>query len=150
MSELSALPRIIVAGSRSITDYALFRKLFLEFLEENFAGSMVEIVTGKAKKGADDMAYHLARWDLMLPYSEYPANWKKFGNRAGFIRNADMVDYAAEYPEHGYLFSLWDGESKGTHHTNQYSREKNLNTKIVLVDPDEQWLPTIIPFEDLL
>lgn len=150
MSELSRIPRVIVAGSRTITDYALFRRLFLEFLKEELNGAMVEIVTGRAKLGPDDMSYHLARWDLNLPYCEKPADWGKYGKSAGFIRNADMVDYAAEYPEDGYLFSLWDGVSKGTAHTNQYSRKKNLTTKIVIVDPEEQWLPTIIPFEDLL
>jgi uncharacterized phage-like protein YoqJ len=38
----------------------------------------------------------------------YPANWRKYGKRAGHRRNQQMADNADA------LIALWDGESPGT------------------------------------
>lgn len=38
----------------------------------------------------------------------FPADWKKYGKRAGFMRNTDIADNS------DIILSLWDGESRGT------------------------------------
>ena len=48
------------------------------------------ICSGGCPKGADRFAFIL-HLDFDLPYLEFPANWKKYGNIAGFIRNTDIA-----------------------------------------------------------
>ena len=43
-----------------------------------------------------------------LSVDEYPADWKQYGRRAGFIRNMEMA-YNADM-----LIAFWDGRSRGT------------------------------------
>lgn len=43
-----------------------------------------------------------------IPVAPFPADWNKFGKRAGAIRNADMAMYADA------LVAVWDGKSRGT------------------------------------
>ncbi len=38
----------------------------------------------------------------------FPADWNRYGKRAGYVRNQEMAEYAS----HCILF--WDGASKGT------------------------------------
>lgn len=38
----------------------------------------------------------------------HPEDWKKYGKRAGMVRNAEMAEIADE------LVAIWDGESRGT------------------------------------
>jgi hypothetical protein len=121
--------RICVAGSRSINDYGLFKEEFLRFLE-NYQGYDIVIVTGRAKDGPDDMAYHLARWDLGIPYEEYPADWKQFGNSAGMHRNVKMSEVLDS------LFVMWDGESKGTKHMLKITNKLGKDTVLHVLDPE--------------
>ena len=38
----------------------------------------------------------------------FPADWDKYGKRAGYLRNVQMAEYADA------LLAFWDGESRGT------------------------------------
>jgi len=46
-----------------------------------------------------------------------PANWEKYGLRAGFLRNTEIVAEADE------VVAFWDGESKGTQDTIKKAKE---------------------------
>lgn len=147
MAQAPVVGRVIVAGSRTINDYAIFRALLLEFLKEHFHGEAVEIVTGRALDGPDDMAYHFARWDLRLPFVDFPAKWKEHGKPAGMIRNREMGIYARGH--NGHLFNLWDGTSKGTKNMIQVAHEFELTTKTCILEPEnliERY--EIIPYEE--
>lgn len=48
-----------------------------------------EIAHGAAK-GADALAGQIAQ-ELGLPVTEYPANWRRYGQVAGMIRNKEML-----------------------------------------------------------
>ena len=50
----------------------------------------IHIIHGAAK-GADTLAdlYAVINW---CPFSEFPADWKKHGKKAGVIRNQQMLD----------------------------------------------------------
>jgi hypothetical protein len=61
----------------------------LEYLTEINLG-VTHIVSGGAA-GADVMAERLAR-EFAIPITIYPANWEKFGKRAGMIRNESIVN----------------------------------------------------------
>jgi hypothetical protein len=80
--------RVLVTGSRSWTD----RELIYRILR---AGRTrypdLVIVHGACPTGADRIADEAAT-DLYLGVERHPADWQRLGRRAGYVRNAEMVD----------------------------------------------------------
>lgn len=94
--------KVIIAGSRTIQSYTLVEEVI-------FASgfSITEVVSGYAR-GVDTVG---EAWSLIngLGYAKpFPANWDRFGNAAGHVRNLEMSEYADA------LISVWDGKSRGT------------------------------------
>lgn len=103
---------VVIAGSRSLTDY----KLLVEEVDKCIdvysreapekAGEVV-IVSGTAN-GADKLGERYAL-EHNLDLIQKPADWS-LGKQAGYIRNAEMADIA------DLVIVFWDGESKGSKH----------------------------------
>lgn len=93
--------KLIIAGSRNFTDYALVEKTIAKMNIE-----ISEVVCGKAR-GADTVGED---WALahQVPVKYFPAQWDLYGKAAGAIRNAEMAEYG------DYLLAFWDGKSRGT------------------------------------
>jgi len=100
--------KVIIAGSRSITDIEEVASAIYSMLIEKRLLSIDEVVSGGAK-GVDELG---ERWaaDTGLDCKVFPANWDKHGRSAGILRNIEMADYADA------LIAIWDGKSKGTSH----------------------------------
>lgn len=96
--------RVIIAGGRDFDDYALLRKTVDKFVAERQKD--IVVVCGKAK-GADTLGEQYAK-EHGYEVTYFPADWKKFGKRAGFIRNEEMAKNADA------LIAFWDGQSHGT------------------------------------
>lgn len=98
--------RVIIAGGRDFNDYPLLAKTMDELLV-NIPDEII-VVSGTAK-GADTLG---ERYAVERGYSIYTfsADWKKYGKRAGFLRNEEMAKNADA------LVAFWDGESRGTKH----------------------------------
>lgn len=97
------MKKVIVAGGR---DFASFTRLCM-ILDGHFRETGgVEIVSGGAR-GVDSMAERWARTRGIF-CDVHPADWKKYGKRAGMVRNAEMAEIADE------LVAIWNGESRGT------------------------------------
>lgn len=79
--------RICVCGGR---DYANFDRLCKSLDTAQRILGDVEIIHGGAR-GADSMA---GEWALMrgIPCTVFPADWKRYRNAAGPIRNKQMLD----------------------------------------------------------
>jgi hypothetical protein len=122
--------RIIVAGSRSFTDYELLSKHLMEN-ENNFEN--MTIISGTAN-GADKLGERFAE-EHNINLVKMPANWNTFGKRAGYLRNADMASYASK--GNGILYAFWDGKSKGTLHMIKLAKERGLETKVILYKENE-------------
>lgn len=90
---------LAVVGSRTWKDWLTIRRTIHEIKPD-------EIVSGGAS-GADHMARDVAYRDSYL-YTEFKPEWKKYGRKAGAIRNKKIVDYCDK------LVAFWDGKSKGT------------------------------------
>ena len=101
--------RIIVAGGRDFTDYALLSET-LDAILEKYIESETSIVSGSCR-GADALGERYAR-EHGIPVVRFPADWQAYGKAAGPIRNRKMAEYAAECD--GMLVAFWNGESRGT------------------------------------
>ena len=81
------MKRILVCGGR---DYKDHRRVF-EILDKALkAFGEVHIIEGGAD-GADTCARMWAE-SRGITYSEYPADWKKLGKRAGYVWNVQMLN----------------------------------------------------------
>ena len=105
--------RTIVAGGREFNDYAL---LDLTLSRMN----VTEVVSGTAR-GADKCG-ELWAHNNNVPIHRCPARWKKYGKRAGFLRNEYMATQA------DVLVAFWDGKSKGTKHMIDTAGKQGLTT----------------------
>lgn len=80
--------RVLVTGSRTWTDKDLIRQKLLGGKQAR--GASYTVVHGACPQGADRMVDEITA-ELGLAVERHPADWKKHGNRAGFVRNAEMV-----------------------------------------------------------
>lgn len=96
--------RVIVAGSREINVAVEYLSVIV--IESGFTPSV--IISGHAR-GADKLGEDWAKLHD-IPCEKYPADWDKYGKRAGFMRNEYMASKADA------LIALWDGNSRGTKH----------------------------------
>jgi len=115
--------KVIVAGSRTITDY--------EFLEHAITESgfeITQIISGGAR-GVDSMGERFAR-EKNIQCRVMTANWDVYGKSAGYIRNEDMAKVADA------LIALWDGESKGTRNMINIAKRNNLKVFIKEIRPE--------------
>jgi len=114
--------KIIVAGSRSFQDYGLMvQKLDSLFVHKE--PGAIQIVSGTAQ-GADRLGERYAR-QRGLAVKQFPADWDRFGNRAAFVRNEAMAEYADA------LVLFWDGQSHGSAHMLRIARERKLQVRVV-------------------
>jgi hypothetical protein len=79
--------KLAIVGYRGFTDYHLFKRHLVEFIEQH--GEPVEIISGGAK-GADAMAERYAK-EENLPVVILKPDWKTQGRKAGILRNTDIV-----------------------------------------------------------
>jgi hypothetical protein len=95
--------RIIIAGSRGITDYSVVHEAIIQ---SGWLADITHIVSGCAL-GVDKLGERFAdNYDITVIKS--PADWKKHKKAAGYIRNQEMAQNADA------LIAVWDGKSKGT------------------------------------
>jgi hypothetical protein len=112
--------RILVTGSRDWSD----RDTIWRALGDTVAPVPVDrelvIVHGHCPRGADAMADVWAR-KYGATIERHPANWQLEGKRAGFIRNARMVNLGADVA----LAFIKDG-SRGASHTARLAEQAGI------------------------
>ncbi len=118
-----SITRIIVSGGRDFDDYQRLESILDDVTEGR---TNVEIVSGHAK-GADLLGERYAR-EHGIMYAVFPADWKQFPIRGGFIRNREMLDYATD--EKAMLISFWDGSSHGTKDMMELAEEAYVPVKV--------------------
>jgi len=105
--------RVIIAGSRTLRDGAVVRQAMID---SGFAPTVV--LCGDCR-GADALG-ELWAYARGIPVHHFPAQWNRYGKRAGPIRNATMVSKADA------LVAVWDGTSFGTADVIRQARERGL------------------------
>ena len=104
--------RVIVAGSREFNDYEIAERAIFEAFRSIAITGPVRIVSGHCR-GVDILGEKYAdKYGLKL--SLFPADWKRYGKRAGFIRNSEMAEFATGDNSNADLIAFWDGKSRGT------------------------------------
>ncbi len=107
--------KLIIAGSRSLhnLEHAVDLNYILQDLELNTL--ITEVVSGGCTKGPDKWAKdfilrenkYCSKEDV-IQYTQFNADWDRYGRSAGPKRNAQMAKYGDA------LLLIWDGKSKGS------------------------------------
>lgn len=95
--------KLVIAGSRGFQDYELMKQVLTPYLDK-----IDEIVSGTAS-GADRLGERFAH-EHNIKLTKFPADWDRYGKRAGYIRNEKMAVYATD------VIVFWDSTSRGTKH----------------------------------
>lgn len=110
--------RVLVTGSRTWADTLVIRERLSQLPDDAI------VIHGDAM-GADRIADAQAVM-LGLLTERHPALWERYGKRAGFIRNQEMVDAGADL-----VLAFWDGESKGTAHTIEMAKTAGIPVEVI-------------------
>ena len=119
------MTKLLVCGSRSITDAAwVSEKISAYVAEKGFALSELTLIEGGAK-GVDAMA---KAWAVEndVPVETHKADWARYGRGAGHRRNGEMVEAA------NFVLILWDGISTGTKNDIDLCRKNYKNYKLII------------------
>lgn len=123
MIDNAPLFRVIIAGTRTFTDYTLLQRECNHLLSEKQRTHNIIVVSGTAR-GADTLGERYAR-ERGFQLRRFPADWDKDGKKAGMLRNYRMADNADA------LIAFWDGTSRGTANMIDIARKKNLPVRVI-------------------
>jgi hypothetical protein len=88
--------RLLITGSRNWTSH---KRIMIAVTNQWVKWDKPKdalLISGNCPTGADRIAENV--WDeLGLTIEFHPANWKRHGKQAGFIRNQEMVDLGADF-----------------------------------------------------
>lgn len=116
--------RTIIAGSRTITDFAEVEKAIT-----NSGFQITEVISGGCV-GPDLLG---ERWAMQngIPKTLFLADWKQHGKAAGPIRNSEMAASADA------LILVYDGKSRGSADMLMKAHSKGLKIHLHLVKQEE-------------
>ena len=117
--------RVIIAGSRSLSDYTI-----VDSAVKNSGFDVSEVISGGAR-GVDRVGEEWARRNG-IPFIRFPAKWDKHGKAAGYLRNQEMADVADA------LVAVWDGVSLGTKHMIDIATSVGLDVFIRRESPEDR------------
>lgn len=112
--------RLSIIGSRTFNDYFLLKEILDPYTE------CISLVVSGGAKGADTLGEKWAK-DNNIPTLIFKPDWEKYGKRAGWVRNVDIIDNCDG------VLAFWDGISKGTNHSIELAKEKNKMLRIVKI-----------------
>lgn len=107
--------RILVCGSRYWTE----KEPIYTALQKYIPSEEITVITGGCG-GADTVAYEIAV-ELKMKPEVYKAEWKKYGNAAGPIRNKRMLKEGK--PDIVLAFPMKGKENRGTNGMINLARE---------------------------
>jgi hypothetical protein len=115
--------KVLICGSRDWPDIKAIHDRVRDLIAER---GPFEIVHGGAR-GADSMAGLVAEW-CRLPCARYPADWERYGKRAGIIRNLQMLD---TNPDLVLAFRV--NGSRGTTHMIEAAKKAGVPVEVIAI-----------------
>jgi len=120
--------KVLVCGGRNFNNYELLKKELDEILDKHFSGYMVNqtyVISGMTK-GADSLAVDYAN-ERGMKVLKFPADWGKYGSKAGPIRNQQMIDEG-----HPNLVVAFPSiHSRGTYDMIRRAEKHNIKTIVI-------------------
>lgn len=125
-------PVVAIVGTRSFLDGAMFGDdKRCEVVDAALSDHNIEpgrVISGGAS-GADYCAEVWAE-ARDVPMTIFPAQWDQYGNKAGPLRNDEVVKAA------DVVVAFWNGSSSGTQDTISKARSEG-DTKVVVIRYDK-------------
>lgn len=118
--------KIAIVGSRSFFDYELLKSTINNYKKAH--GVDYELVVSGGAGGADILGEQYAK-EYNIPTQIFYPDWYKFGKRAGFLRNNDIIKNS------DIVFAFWNGISKGTKSSIDLAKKYNIEV-IVILSPE--------------
>ncbi len=114
--------KLAIVGGRTFNDY----DLLVTWADSVFymQGTDSKFVVSGGASGADSLAERYANTHI-ADLIKFPAEWKKYGKSAGFIRNQTIVNNC------DMVLAFWDGVSRGTADTIAKAKKAKKPTFIV-------------------
>ena len=124
--------KTIIAGSRDIVMPGILTDVIF-YVKDYYDLSVTSIVSGCAR-GVDKLGEQFAT-DRGIKLFKYPADWNKYGKKAGYLRNIKMAQSSEA------LIALWDGKSRGTKHMIKTAIDLGLVVVVAFVENNKlQWI----------
>ena len=101
-----SIKRVVIAGCRDYTNYEEAKR-YLDFCLSEIRKEHEIVIVSGAASGADAIGERYAK-ENGFAVERYPAEWKKYGRRAGPMRNRKMAEVS------DYVICFWDEKSRGT------------------------------------
>lgn len=120
------MKRVIIAGSRTLPTHDNVDEIHA-WLTKAFELLTPDVVLCGDAVGIDQMGDRYAK-SFNVPVEHYPADWERWGRRAGFIRNSEMAEKATE------LWLIWDGSSPGSKMMRELAKARGLTIMEYVVE----------------
>ncbi len=119
------IKRVLIAGSRNYDNYREAKK-YIDFCISNIRLKYTLVFVSGNCRGADSLGEKYAA-ENSFNLELYPADWNRFGKRAGPLRNKYMVEIS------DYIICFWDGKSRGTKSVIDFAQIFHKPLKIKLI-----------------
>lgn len=123
MEDNKKIFKVVVAGGRDFTNYNLLKEKVDNILSQKKLTHKILILSGKSI-GADCLG-EIYALENNLEILSYPADWGKFGKKAGVKRNAEMINDADA------LIAFWNGSSQGTKYMIDIATKKGKMIRVI-------------------
>jgi hypothetical protein len=123
MEDNKKIFKVVVAGGRDFTNYNLLKEKVDNILSQKKLTHKILILSGKSI-GADCLG-EIYALENNLEILSYPADWDKFGKKAGVKRNAEMINDADA------LIAFWNGSSQGTKYMIDIATKKGKMIRVI-------------------
>ncbi len=119
---------LAIIGARTFNDYALLcKEIETQCITWGFLITDIKMIISGHCKGADMLGEKFAKQHSIQTFILKP-DWKKFGKRAGFVRNHDIIAHAT----HVIAFPSINGS--GTQHSITLAQQQNKDLHVVNFD----------------
>ena len=81
--------KVLVCGGRDYNDVDTLFRILDEYIING--KTMIKTIISGHAKGADQMAEMYAQ-EMGIKTEVYPANWNRYGKKAGYLRNVQMAE----------------------------------------------------------
>lgn len=106
--------KVAIIGSRTFDNYQ-YLSFFLDVFRNQYP---IDLIISGGAKGADSLAEKYAK-EHNIKTLIFPADWDKYGKRAGYIRNEDIIKNC------DLVIAFWDMTSIGTKHSLDLAKKYN-------------------------